>query len=230
MQRAIDWIWRRGIVSTFLTGLFAILPAVVTIVLVAWVVDHLRSILGPDGLLGKPLQAIGLRIVSGEMPAWALGLALVFVGIWLLGLLMKSVARQRIESATNAVVGRIPIVKSVYSTVSQLVNMLKKGDQTALASMSVVFCTFGQAHGAGILCLLTSPEIYRFSGRNYHFVFMPAAPIPMSGGLVFVPVEMVQKVDMSAEQLMRLYLSMGILSPQVIPDTCRPPASPDVLQ
>jgi len=26
---------------------------------------------------------------------------------------------------------------------------------------------------------------------------------------------------MSAEQLMRLYLSMGILSPQVIPDTCR---------
>jgi uncharacterized membrane protein len=51
---------------------------------------------------------------------------------------------------------------------------------------------------------------------------MPAAPIPMSGGLVFVPVEMVQKVDMSAEQLMRLYLSMGILSPQVIPDTCRP--------
>jgi uncharacterized membrane protein len=221
MQRAIDWIWRRGIVSTFLTGLFAILPLVVTIAILAWVVDHLRAILGPDGLLGKPLQAIGLRIVSGELPAWALGLALVLVGIWMLGLLMKSVARQRIESATNAVVGRIPVVKSVYSTVSQLVNMLKKGDQADLTSMSVVFCTFGQEHGAGILCLLTSAQVYRFSGRDYHFVFMPAAPIPMSGGLVFVPVEMVQKVDMSAEQLMRLYLSMGILSPQLMPDACR---------
>ena len=127
MQRAIDWIWRRGIVSTFLTGLFAILPAVVTIVILAWVVDHLRSILGPDGMLGRPLQAIGLHVVSGELPAWALGLALVLVGIWMLGLLMKSVARHRIESATNAVVGRIPVVKSIYSTVSQLLGMLKKG-------------------------------------------------------------------------------------------------------
>jgi uncharacterized membrane protein len=223
VQRAIDWIWRRGIVSTFLTGLFAILPLVVTIAILAWVVDHLRMILGPEGVLGKPLQAIGLRVVSGELPAWALGLALVLVGIWMLGLLMKSVARQRIESTTNAIVGRIPIVKSVYGTVSQLVNMLKKGDQADLTSMSVLFCTFGQEHGAGMLCLLPTPEVYRFGGRDYHFVFMPAAPLPMSGGLVFVPVETVRKVDMSAEQLMRLYLSMGILSPQLMPDAYRRP-------
>jgi uncharacterized membrane protein len=52
---------------------------------------------------------------------------------------------------------------------------------------------------------------------------MPAAPLPMSGGLVFVPVETVRKVDMSAEQLMRLYLSMGILSPQLMPDAYRRP-------
>jgi uncharacterized membrane protein len=58
---------------------------------------------------------------------------------------------------------------------------------------------------------------------------MPAAPLPMSGGLVFVPVETVRKVDMSAEQLMRLYLSMGILSPQLMPDAYRAvegPANP----
>jgi uncharacterized membrane protein len=221
MRWVIDGLWRRGIVSTFLTGLFAILPLALTVAILAWVVDRLRLVFGPDGLLGRPLQSLGFHVVSGALAAWAVGLTVVLAGIWLLGLLMKSVARKRIERLSNAVVGRIPIVKSVYGTVAQLVAMLKKDDQSELSGMSVVFCAFGPHHEGGILCLLTSPTIYRFGNRDYQFVYIPTAPLPMSGGLVFMPVEHVQKVDMSAEQLMRLYLSMGILSPQVIPLNCR---------
>jgi uncharacterized membrane protein len=136
---------------------------------------------------------------------------------------MKSVARHRIERLSHAVVSRIPIVKGVYSTVSQLMGMLKQDSQGQLGSMSVVFCSFGQQQGAGCLCLLASPEVYRMAERDYHLLFVPTAPIPMSGAMLFVPVESVKPVSMTVEQLMRLYLSMGLLSQQVMPGACRQP-------
>ena len=107
-----------------------------------------HAILGPDGFLGGPLKRIGLHVVHNDLVAWAIGLVLVLAGIWLLGLLMKSVARQRIESMANAVVKRIPIVSSVYGTVSQLMGMLKQDSQGQLGGMSVVFCSFGQQPAA----------------------------------------------------------------------------------
>ena len=217
MKSALKWIWKQGILSTFLAGLFAILPLVITVAILVWVAGHLHALLGPQGILGRPMAAIGLNFVADEVTAWAVGLLLVLVGIWVLGVLMKSFARHRIEQVAHNVVSRIPIVKGVYSTVAQVVGMLQKGEQTELASMSVVFCSFGQEHGGGFVCLLSSPEVYCMAGRNYHLLYLPTSPLPMTGGLIFVPAETVQKVDMSVEELMRLYLSMGILSPQVMP-------------
>ena len=37
MTRAVRWLWKRGIVSTFLAGLFALLPIVITVGMMAWV-------------------------------------------------------------------------------------------------------------------------------------------------------------------------------------------------
>lgn len=217
MIRLIKWIWRQGILSTFLTGLFAILPLVITIAILAWVVRYLEAILGPSGMLGEPLRQVGLRFVNDEATAWVVGLFVVLVGIWLLGVLMKSVARSRIEQAMNNVVNHIPIIKGVYKTAAQLVAMLRKEEQTELTALDVVFCSFGDEMGGGFLGMLASPEVYHFGDQGYHLIYIPAVPVPMTGSLRFVRSDHVTKVNMSAEQAMRVYLSGGILSPQAIP-------------
>lgn len=217
MKRLLHWIWNQGILSTFLTGLFALLPLLLTVAILAWVASYIHAFLGPEGIIGGPLRDVGLRLVSNELVAWLIGLVLVLAGIWLFGVMMKSVVRHRIQRAFQAVVDRIPIVNSVYKTSAQLIGMLRKDDQAELAGMSVVFCSFGREHGAGFLCLLATPDVYRFEGRDYHLVYMPTSPIPMTGGLILVPAETVKKVDFSVEQVMRIYLSMGILAPQVMP-------------
>jgi uncharacterized membrane protein len=41
-------------------------------------------------------------------------------------------------------------------------------------------------------------------------VYIPTSPVPMTGGLLFVPVDSIRPVDMSVESLMSIYLSMGV--------------------
>ena len=54
MKQALAWIWgkAKGVVSTFLAGLFVILPIVITIAIVAWVGSTLAGWVGPETYLG----------------------------------------------------------------------------------------------------------------------------------------------------------------------------------
>jgi uncharacterized membrane protein len=215
-MRIVRWIWHQGIVSTFLAGLFAILPLVITVVIVTWVAGYLHAWFGPHSSLGFGLSSLGAFVVS-EAWAWTAGLLIVLVAVWGIGLLMKSVARTFVTGVLEGIVRRIPIIKGVYDGVAQVVAMLTKRGSTEVSSMSVVFCSFGQDGGAGLLCLQASAEVFSFSERQYYLLYLPTSPLPMTGGLVFVPIEHVQHIAMSAEELMRVYLSLGILAPQVVP-------------
>jgi uncharacterized membrane protein len=225
MRRIINWIWNQGILSTFLTGLFAVLPLVLTVAIVVWVVRFLYDFLGKDSFVGARLQAVGMQLTDaplGTTVAYLLGWAIVLAGVWALGALLKTTAKNRVEKAFNSVVDRIPIVNSVYSTATQLVGMVRKSDDSQLSAMSAVYCTFGQPEATGLLALLTSPDVYRFAGRDCHIVYLPTSPVPMTGGIVFVPVEACTKVAMTAEEVMRVYFSLGILASQVVPEANRP--------
>jgi len=221
MRAVVLWVWNRGVVSTFLAGLFAILPVAITVAIIGWVAGYIHEALTLLGQAVSPLES-QFAILENETVAAAIGLIVVLVCVWLLGLLVKSSARYRVQRWVDGTINLIPIVKSVYSTVSRLVGMLKKDDKAELAAMSVVFCSFGQARGGGFLGLLASPEAFSFDGHEYHVVYIPTSPIPMSGGVLFVPTDAVQPIDMTAEQVMRIYFSMGILSPEVIPSQYRP--------
>ena len=116
-------------------------------------------------------------------------------------------------------IGRIPVVSTIYGPVAQVVNMLQQEDSDEMKSMSVVYCSFGETHGGGFLALLAAPQTFDFAGRNCYACYIPTSPVPMSGGIVFVPTEKVIDVDMSVEDLMQIYFSLGVMAPKVVPDT-----------
>lgn len=211
-------LWK-GIVATFLSGLFAVLPLVITVAIVSWVGEQVHALIGPGTTVGEGLRSLGrgMRFVTNEAAAYVVGILLVVAGIWFLGLLVKTRAKSWIEGTMHAIVNRIPFVKGVYGTAHQVIGMLNKSDADEFSSMSAVFCDFGADHGAGFLALLASPQLFRFHDRDYRVVYVPTSPVPMSGGIILVPVESVKKVDMTADQLMQIYLSLGVLAPQVIP-------------
>ena len=221
MKSALSWIWKRGIGATFLTGLFAILPIVITLAIISYLAGYLQAIVGADTWLGKALQWIGLGLVSDPTVATLIGGALVLVAIWLLGLFVRTTARHRFEAFFEATVERIPVVRTIYKPVAQVVGLLKGDGATDVKSMTAVFCAFGPSEGGGFLALLTSREVYRFSQQDCYAVYIPTSPIPMSGGIVFVPIGAVTTVEMKVDDLMKLYFSAGVLAPQVIPQQYR---------
>ncbi len=221
VKQTIFWSWTDGILSTFLSGLFAILPIAITVAIIGWVVRHLQDLLGPRSSVGRTLESVGLNFATDKLTAQIIGWVLVLTAIWLLGVLTKSMARSRIVRVFETAVNSIPVVKGIYRTSTQLVRILRKDDSRELKAMSVVFCTLGDTPGGGILALMASPEIYRFNDRDYRVVYVPTAPVPMTGYVLFVPVDRLTSIDMSAEQMMRIYFSLGILTPQVLPDLHR---------
>lgn len=218
MIRNARWLWKTGILSTFLAGLFAVLPIVITVGIMAWVGGLLKAWLGPESFVGKALFKMGLRFVTDPIVASVLGWVAVLLAIWFLGALLKWVGKKRIEKAFNAAVERIPLVNVLYRPIAQVVEMLQRDSTDKMQGMKVVYCTFGREGAAGFLALLVSDRIYRFNGQACQIVYVPTSPVPMSGAVVFAAANSVSRVDMQVDDLMKIYFSIGVMSSNVIPE------------
>jgi uncharacterized membrane protein len=125
----------------------------------------------------------------------------------------------------HVVVHHIPLIGAIYKPISQVVKLLHRETQEDMQGMSVVFCAFGGHGSAGCIGFLATPERFRMHDRDYRPIYIPTSPIPTSGGLIFVPDHAITKVDMSADDVMKIYFSLGVLSSQVIPPQYRTPAA-----
>jgi uncharacterized membrane protein len=218
MRRALRWFWKTGMLSTFLAGLFGLLPIVITVGVMAWVGGLLKEWLGAESFVGEALRRLGLQFVTDPTVASVLGWVGVLLAIWLLGALLKSVGKKRIEKAFAGAVERIPLVNVLYRPVAQVVDLLQRERTDTMQGMSVVYCAFGGEGGAGFLGLLVSDQIYRFNGQACQIVYVPTSPVPMSGAVVFAAADSVHRVDMQVDDLMKICLSIGVMSSKVIPD------------
>ena len=156
--------------------------------------------------------------------ATLIGWAIVLVAIWFLGVLVRSMAQGKVESIVERVVNQVPLLKNVYHPVSQVVGLLKSDEKADMRAMSVVYADFGEEGGPGFLGLLAGPQSYMFRQRECHVVYVPTSPVPMSGGIMFVPVERVHSVNLSLDDLMQIYFSLGVMSSKVVPEKYIQPA------
>lgn len=213
----LRYVWQKGIASAFLTGLFVLLPVILTFLIIEWIVAKLRGALGPGSVLGDLLTSGGSSLIGPghQTIAFWLGLAIALVGVWALGVLVKAQAKRQLDTWIDALFSRVPLVRSIYKPVSQVVRMLNADNKDEFKSMSVVMCRFGGEEGAEVLALLTTREVYVVEGKRRQLVYLPTSPVPMSGGLVFVAEDAVSPVPgMDADDLMKIYFSLGALMPE----------------
>ncbi len=208
----------RRLVQYFLTGVFAILPLVVTVLIVAWVAGFLKGLIGPQTMLGRAIAGLGLAADdSGDtstLVAYVIGWAIVLGCIFVLGFWVEHGARRLYQGTVDRLLSRLPLLGGIYKTTKQLVGMMDKQQASEFEGMSVVYCVFGSRHGAGVLALLVSPEVFDVGGQAFQVVMIPTAPVPFGGALLFVPRENIHPAGMSVEGLMSIYVSMGVTTSQ----------------
>jgi uncharacterized membrane protein len=219
-MRVFKWIWNKGVVGTFLSGAFALLPVIVTIGVVVWVAGYVVAMLGPSSWVGTTLKSIGLQFVTSESVGYFIGCVAAVGVIWVFGLLVKSQAKSLFRRLLEWP-KHLPVVGGIYGTAQQVVQMLNRDDDEAMKGMEVVYAGLGvmDAIGGGGFLALAPQGVYNFDGQKCRIIYIPTSPVPMSGGCIFWPVEQIKVADdMTPDQLMQIYLSLGVLANQAVPD------------
>jgi len=191
--------WAR-IGRIFLTGLLTVLPIVITIYFTVWMLTVLERFFGKQVMF----------LIPDEWYRTGMGLIVAIVVVFLVGLLMHAILFRRIFGWAEKVLLEIPLVRSVYAALRDLLGLFANHKEPALQVVSLTlpgnirvlgFVTradFGDAP-AGIA---RADEVAVYLPMSYQ----------VGGYTVFVPRDAVTKIDMSREDAMRFILTAGLKS------------------
>jgi uncharacterized membrane protein len=206
----------RHLLRLFATGLLAALPLAATVAVFAWAISLLLRWVGPNSAMGELLGGIGLGVTGSEIVGYAIGVAIILGVILLLGVLVELGFERGMAQVVDTVVQRIPVVRNVYDLVQRFVGLMSQRNDDGTRAMRPVWCHFGGRDGphTAVLALQSSPEAVLVDGQRCLIVLVPTAPVPVGGGLIFVPEEWVTPAELSVEAITSLYVSMGVTAPQ----------------
>jgi uncharacterized membrane protein len=203
----------------FLAGLLALLPLIVTVVVAAWVVSIGTDYIGPNSNFGRMLVSLGLSVQATFVAPYVVGLAIVIVFIFLLGLLVETSVGPWFEGLFERIIRRIPIVSNVYDLSKKFVSLVDTNGNDSIKSMSPVWCFFGGEPSAAVLALLPSSKPVLIGDQEYLGILIPTAPVPIGGALLYVPSGWVRQAEGGVDQLMSVYVSMGVTPPASMPSS-----------
>ncbi len=212
LKRSFD-----SIVATWLAGLVVFLPLALTLAVLNWLIGILNAYVGPDSMVGGFFSALGYQVAGDSPVAYLLGTLVLMVAIYLLGVALRLGLRRPLAQFLNVTLRRVPLLGSLYDFTSSFVGLLDK-KQGSIGTMSAVWCFFG-GDGVAVLALAPSAAPVEIDGRRYFAVLVPTSPVPIGGGLVYVPVEWVKPANFGIEKLTEIYVSMGLTPP---PSTAEP--------
>jgi uncharacterized membrane protein len=201
-----------SIAGTWMAGLLVLLPIGLTIVVVAWLADLLIRFLGPGSIVGRMFAAIGAPLVGDSPFAYLLGTLLLVVAIYPVGLAVQAGLKRPLKALADRTLRRIPLLGSLYDMSDSVVGLLDRRQSADLRAMSPVWCFFG-GDGVAVLALAPSAEPIMIEDRAYRAVLVPTAPVPVGGGLLYVPVAWVKPAQIGMDRVISTYVSMGLTPP-----------------
>jgi uncharacterized membrane protein len=212
-------------IRTLITGLLALLPLAATLLLLGWVWQFLAKYLGPGSVVGQLLTSVGLGVTESELIGYLLGMLALVVALYAFGLLVETGLQRGMARLLDSLVQRIPVVRTIYDVVQKLVGLFARKEGDDVKSMSPVWIYFGGKPAPGdttgkgstaALGFLSTPQPVMISGHAYLGVLVPTAPVPVGGGLLYVPPEWVEPAEMGMEAVTSIYVSMGVTSDQYL--------------
>jgi len=190
----------------FITGLLVLVPLVITI----WVLSTLISTLDQSLLLlpdaWRPKNALGMEIPG-------LGALLTLLIIFVTGLIATNIFGQQLIALWEAMLVRVPFVKSIYSSVKQVSDTLFSDSGNAFRKALLV--QFPR-EGVWTIAFLTGTpggDVSNHLQGEYVSIYVPTTPNPTGGYFLMVPKEDVVELDMSVDQALKYIISMGTVAP-----------------
>jgi uncharacterized membrane protein len=166
-------------------------------------------------------------VLSQSTLTWLVPFLAVLLTLFLLyclGLFTANVFGRRIIVRVENMFGRLPLVKTVYKSIKQIVEAI--GGFQSMHFQRVVLIEFpspGYKRVAFLTSVMTDPD----SGRKIASIFIPYTPYLTTGYMQLVPLEAVSETNWTVEQAVKWVMSGGILNPQTVTFDKNYPIHPD---
>ena len=195
-------------------GLLVWLPVGVTVLVFKVLLDLMDRVLVLVPEAYRPETLLGFRIPG-------VGAVLALAVLFATGVLVANLLGRQLVLWYEALLGRIPLVRSVYGGVKNFAAVVFS--DTDRPFKKVLLIEYPR-EGVYRVALQTSDgvaEIAAVTGRDVVTAFVPTTPNATSGFLVFVPRDEVVELTMSVEEALKMVVSLGVVVPA--------PHSPDAL-
>ena len=195
-------------------GLLVWLPLAITIWVLSWLLGAMdgmfASLLSATQALLPESAHAGLETLR-HVPG--LGVLAMLVGLLLTGVFAANIFGQWWLRQWDAILGKIPIVKSIYNSVKQVSDTLFSTNGNAFRE--AVLVQYPRA-GSWTIAFVTgkpSGEVADHLPGDYLSVYVPTTPNPTSGFFLMMPRADVLALRMSVDEALKYVISMGVVGP-----------------
>ncbi len=182
----------------FLRGMVVVLPITLTIALLAWFAAITENFLG--------------ELIRTLLPEWqywpGLGIVLSIALIFAAGILVNARFARWLLGYADSLLARIPIVKSIYLSIRDIAIFMSGDSQQGFSQVVAV-----RIQEMRLIGFVTTEDPKGLPGRTAADKII-GVYLPMSYGIggytVYLPKALVEPLDMSLEDAMRITLSGGV--------------------
>ncbi|MFZ6849128.1 DUF502 domain-containing protein [Undibacterium sp. RuRC25W] len=194
----------------FITGLLILVPLAITL----WVLHAVISTMDQSLLLlppeWRPEQLVGFQFLG-------LGTILTLLIIFVTGLLAQNFIGNYVVKIWEALLNRIPIVNSIYSSVKQVSDTLFSSSGNAFRKAVLIEYPRHGSWTIGFLTGVPGGDVVNHLKGEYVSVYVPTTPNPTSGFFLMVPKNEAIELDMSVDAALKYIVSMGVVAPEHLP-------------
>lgn len=170
---------------------------------VTWVDDGVARILpapyNPSTYLPFSLPGVGLVMLA---------MALTLVGFLTANFLGRSLVR-----LGERLLARMPVIRGIYGSVKQVVETVFKDQAGAFREVVLVEFPRSGAWTVALVAGRTDGELREKLPEDMVTLYVPTAPNPTSGYLLFVPRADTIHLDMTVEECLKMVVSGGLATP-----------------
>jgi uncharacterized membrane protein len=189
-----------------LSGLLVIVPLFITLAVLKWIIDTLDQTLWV-------LPAVWQRWLY-DNNVRGLGVLLTLAILLVVGAVASNFVGKRLLGWGDAVVRRIPVVRSIYSSVKQVSDTLFSENGNAFRT--AVLIEWPRA-GAWTIAFVTGTPghevVGHLGGGDYLGVYVPTTPNPTGGYFVMLKRSDCIELKMSVDDALKYIVSMGVVVP-----------------
>lgn len=190
--------------SYLLAGLVVWLPILITIGVLRFIVDLLDNTLALIPKNYQPEHLLGINI-----PGFGVILSLILlVGT---GMFATNFFGQRLVSWGESILSRIPLVRSIYSAVKQVINTVLSSNGDAFRKVLLIEYPRKGLWSLAFQTGTATQEINTHTNEEMISLFIPTTPNPTSGFLMMIPKKEAIELDMSIEEALKFIISLGVM-------------------